>query len=209
MIPGYQHRHLGLVEDYAQRHYTDPNVALADAAVFYGLDERTLRRSLAHCGTSWRALLHELRCQRAAELLESTAFKIDYVARLAGYSSTSAFGQRFRKRYSSTPSEYRRGKKGPARAGGVTGAFARGSRRPSSGADGWFAIHSLEQHEARERVNDRRQLRGDDRLEPTLHTLFGREVEEERDHPRWLREDAAYWKQVARDRRRAEQGAVT
>jgi AraC-like DNA-binding protein len=87
-------------------------VSLADAAVFYDLDVRTLRRSLAHCGTSWREILKELRCRRAEELLENTAFKIDYVARLAGYSSTSAFVKVFRKRYSSTPSQYRRGKEG-------------------------------------------------------------------------------------------------
>jgi AraC-like DNA-binding protein len=80
--------------------------------VFYDLDVRTLRRSLAHCGTSWREILKELRCRRAEELLENTAFKIDYVARLAGYSSTSAFVKVFRKRYSSTPSQYRRGKEG-------------------------------------------------------------------------------------------------
>jgi AraC-like DNA-binding protein len=195
LIPGYRHKHVRIVEVYAQRHFTDPVVSLEDAAVFYGLNERTLRRSLEYCGTRWRAILRELRCARAAELLERTAFKIDYVARLSGYSSTAAFGTVFRERYKSTPSQYRRGKKGPARAGGVTGAFARRARGSSPTADGWWAVWSRERDEARERIDDRRHLLA---LEPLGNGLLDHwdEIERECEHPRHLREEATYWRTV-------------
>jgi transcriptional regulator GlxA family with amidase domain len=67
--PDYCRAHHTLAQDFAQRHFTDPDVTIADAAAFAGVDPRTLTRSLGRCNTSWRAMLHRLRLTRAQELL--------------------------------------------------------------------------------------------------------------------------------------------
>lgn len=52
--------------------------------------ERTLHRRLAAEGTSYRALLDEVRATLAAEMLDA-GFSVEQTAQRLGYSETSAF----------------------------------------------------------------------------------------------------------------------
>jgi hypothetical protein len=67
--PDYCRADHALAQDFAQRHFTGPDVTIADAAAFAGVDPRTLTRSLGCCNTSWRAMFHRLRLTRAQERL--------------------------------------------------------------------------------------------------------------------------------------------
>lgn len=196
-VPAYCRAHGVLAEDFAHRHFTDPDVTIADAAAFTGVDPRTLTRSLGRCGTSWHEIVHELRLAQAQELLSTKTYPIDQVARLSGYSSRSAFARAFRTRFGATPSEYRRGKKGPARAGGVTGAFARKRKRPYRPGmeEGSSAVQRQAIAEARQRLADRRALERFERIGVGFSVA---EIAAEMTCPRRLREDPAYWRKRRR-----------
>lgn len=182
--------HLSLARDFAQRHFTDPKVSIADAAAYAGVHQRTLTRSLGACGTSWRAIVHELRLERAKALLEAEKYPIDDIARLAGYSSRSAFARTVKQATSLTPSEYRRAKKGPARAGGATGAFAKKKRPTRPGiASGFDAVMGQLTREAQERIDDRHEL---ERGGVGMSSV--EEIAEEVVSPRRMREQPAYWR---------------
>lgn len=64
--------------------------SMADVAKSLCITERTLHRKLSAEGTSFRALLDEVRATLAAELLDS-GFTVEETARRLGYSETAAF----------------------------------------------------------------------------------------------------------------------
>ncbi len=182
--------HHALAQEYARRHFSDPELSIADAAAYAGVHRRTLARSLAVRHTSWRTMLHELRRDRAKELLETTIYPINDVARLCGYNSRSAFARMFEQATSLKPSEYRRAKKGPARTGAPTGAFA-GSKEPTRPGlnAGFDAVMAQRTQEAHSRIADRRELEGGRREASVV------EIADEDLSPRRLRDDPAYWRQ--------------
>lgn len=71
------------------------------------LDPRTLRRNLAREGTSFRALLDEVRRARAIELLAQDVPVADIAARL-GYAETANFTHSFKRWEGVAPSYFRR-----------------------------------------------------------------------------------------------------
>lgn len=189
-LPGYQHRLAQQARMFAERHFTDPKVSIEDAAAFIDVHPRTLNKCLTEVGTSWRAILLEHRMKCGAELLETTKFMIEHVARLSGYDSAPAFAGAFRRKYTLTPSEYRRGKKGPARAGGATGAFAKGKTSTRSGVGGGAdAVDKQMLHEAQERIEDRNLL---EHFNPTRGASIS-EITDEMFRPNRLRDKPAYW----------------
>lgn len=115
------------VLEYAERHFTDPELTLEDPAAFLGVTSRTLRSALSANMTSWSGIVIGLRMARARELLrtpKTSKYLISQIARLCGYSSESAFSKAFRAQNNGMgPAQYRRGITGLARAGGATGAF--------------------------------------------------------------------------------------
>jgi AraC-like DNA-binding protein len=186
--------HAALAKEFAGDHFTDPRVTIEDAAAYAGVNVRTLTRSLAIHGTQWGEIVRQLRLERALTLLEDTKYLIDDVARLSGYRSRSAFARAVEDATTLTPSEYRRAKKGPARAGGATGAFAKQKKpkRPGKAA-GLDAVMDQQRKEAEQRVSTRNFLeRFDDRFSIE-------EVVEEIYSPRRLRDEPQHWK----ERRRA------
>jgi len=72
-----------------------------------GLSERSLHRRLSEEGTSFRALLHELR-RTLSERYIREGISINETAFLLGYSEASAFHRGFRKWTGRTPASYRR-----------------------------------------------------------------------------------------------------
>ncbi len=137
---------------------------------------------------------------RVRNSLDSSRYKnypIEHVARLSGYDSRSSFARAFQQAVDAKPSEYRRGKKGPARAGGATGAYAKRQRRPSYRPgvnEGLGAIWKQEFAEAEARLADRRALEQFERIDVKFSFI---ETVEEMRRPRRLRDDPAYWPSAA------------
>jgi AraC-like DNA-binding protein len=69
---------------------------------------RTLRRRLDHYGTSFRALLDEIRQRLAQEYLLDPALQLSDIAQLLGYSEQSTFNRAYLRWTGSTPNTYRR-----------------------------------------------------------------------------------------------------
>ena len=73
-----------------------------------GLGERTLQRRLQRDGTSFAALLDEIRAQLARSYLGDPRLAIFEVAYLLGYSEPSAFNRAFRRWTGQSPRRWRR-----------------------------------------------------------------------------------------------------
>ncbi|NLY94402.1 MAG: AraC family transcriptional regulator [Myxococcales bacterium] len=68
---------------------------------------RTLKRKLAAHGTTYQALLDELRRDRAIALLDDPSASIAHVAELLGYADPSNFNRAFKRWMGVSPTEYR------------------------------------------------------------------------------------------------------
>jgi AraC-like DNA-binding protein len=73
-----------------------------------GKTERTLRRSLADEGVSYRVLVEEVRRRRADELLADPAVSVAEVAFALGFSEHAAFTRAYKRWTGATPIERRR-----------------------------------------------------------------------------------------------------
>ena len=71
------------------------------------MSERTLHRRLSAAGTQFRALLDEVRRERAQLLLREPVLSISEVAQRLGFSDATAFGRAFRRWHGVSPSQYR------------------------------------------------------------------------------------------------------
>ena len=78
-----------------------------------GIGERTLRRRLDDEGSSYQAVLSELRMGLATRYLEDERLAIDEVAFLLGYSDRTAFNRAFRQWTDRTPAQFRRERSAP------------------------------------------------------------------------------------------------
>lgn len=83
--------------------------ALDEVASGLGVHPRTLRRRLDAEGTSYRALLEEIRRTVAVELLVDVGLTVEECARRLGYSETAAFTHAFVRWFGVPPSRYRLG----------------------------------------------------------------------------------------------------
>lgn len=70
---------------------------MAAVAAALGLSERSLRRHLAEAGTSYRAVLDEVRRNAAEDLLARPGLTVDDVARELGYAEATSFGAAYRR----------------------------------------------------------------------------------------------------------------
>ncbi len=82
--------------------------SLESAAETLGMSGRTLRRRLSDEGSSYQALLNEVRTQLAKELLHTGEKNITEIAFLLGFGDTSAFTKAFKKWTKMSPSEYKK-----------------------------------------------------------------------------------------------------
>lgn len=80
---------------------------IGEVAARVATSESTLRRGLHRDGTSFRDLLEEVRLNRGVELVMATEMPIGQIAHDCGYQSQSRFAERFRLRYSLSPTELR------------------------------------------------------------------------------------------------------
>lgn len=72
------------------------------------ITSRTLRNRLRDAGTSFQALLDDVRMQLAIDYLESSSMRVDEVAELLGFNDRSNFRRAFKGWTGSSPSEFRR-----------------------------------------------------------------------------------------------------
>lgn len=79
----------------------------AEACTALAVSEATLRRHLAAEGTSFSALLADVRMGVALTLLQSSDLPVNRVALEVGYTCASRFALRFRKRFGLSPSSIR------------------------------------------------------------------------------------------------------
>jgi AraC-like DNA-binding protein len=81
--------------------------SLEQAAERRGISERTLKRKLAAQGTSYRALVEELRRERAVELLRDPTLGVEAIAGVLGYADKASFHRAFRRWFGTTPATFR------------------------------------------------------------------------------------------------------
>jgi AraC-like DNA-binding protein len=80
---------------------------LAGTAKQFGTTARTLRRQLALQGTSFRALVDELRAQIAVKYLRETGMTNDDIAAALGFSDAANFRHAFRRWTGASPSAFK------------------------------------------------------------------------------------------------------
>ncbi|MDX1693431.1 MAG: AraC family transcriptional regulator [Ketobacteraceae bacterium] len=78
-----------------------------DAAVTFGLSQRSLRRKLSQEGTSFRKLLDDVKSRKAIRLLLNTRMTIEAIAQELGYAEAAAFVHAFRRWENDSPAQYR------------------------------------------------------------------------------------------------------
>lgn len=81
--------------------------SIKDLATALAMSERTLRRKLQAENAGFRALLEDTRLNRGVELVIASDMPIGQIAFECGYQSQSRFAQRFRLRFSMSPTELR------------------------------------------------------------------------------------------------------
>lgn len=95
----------------------DGNATAQRAAQKLQMSERTLRRRLKEEGTTFDALLDELRRALTHHYLDYPNMSLEEIGLMVGYSEAGAFRRAFRRWYGMSPASYRRERK--ARASGA------------------------------------------------------------------------------------------
>jgi AraC-like DNA-binding protein len=202
-----QQFHRQQADDFASRHFSDPQITADDAAVYAGVSTRTLRESLDACGTTWRAMLGSYRIEYARQLLRTTKYEIWAVARMCGYDSAPAFAAAFKRQAQDNmaPHQFRRAFGGPARAGGPTGAFYRPAKRARALREGEMpppATRSRGRSASEDAVLETKMREASERLDDRSLLEFGRprrgvsiaELSSEIEDPVYLRNRADHWR---------------
>ena len=96
------------VHDIVINNITNENFGVVKLASLIGLStSQTLKKVRAITGKSVNQYIRELRLSKAASLIKETDLTISEIAYKVGFSSQSYFNKVFRKRYGTTPSEYK------------------------------------------------------------------------------------------------------
>lgn len=99
-----------MLEDLLRRslaeHARVPN--LAEVARHFGFSERTLARSLANAGVSYREVLEQVRMSMSKELLLFGDLPVYAVAERLGYSDSTAFVRSFKRQFHVSPAKWRK-----------------------------------------------------------------------------------------------------
>lgn len=99
---------------YIDSHYTD-NLTLSLLSREFGVSPFRLSRIFSdRLYTSFPQYVNSRRLEYAADLLSDTSLSVTRIALDAGFGSTRTFFREFRKRYGSTPGEYRKLQAAPA-----------------------------------------------------------------------------------------------
>lgn len=102
------HSIAGVVRRCVAQGLLEGEPTLVSVAKKLRLSPRTLQRRLRDEGTNFADLLADVRHERALHHLRDTAFSIQEVAFVLGFSDVTTFHRAFKRRTGSTPAEYRR-----------------------------------------------------------------------------------------------------
>ncbi len=101
-------KRIELARQYIEKHFAEKD-CLGHAAHYAAISPRHMRQLFnQYYHVSPSQFLLELRMQGAWQLLTSTQRPLDWIAQYCGYSSLSAFSDRFQKHFSNTPNQVRR-----------------------------------------------------------------------------------------------------
>jgi AraC-like DNA-binding protein len=92
----------------------------SEASARLGMSVSSLQRRLREHNSGFRLLLEDVRLNRGLELVLGTDAQIGSIARSCGYESQSRFSERFRLRFSTSPSELRQTREASASRPGLT-----------------------------------------------------------------------------------------
>lgn len=93
---------------YISEQYTDPELRIPQIASHCGLSEVYLRRLFDRVlGTSPSSYILDLRLQRAKSLICAKLYSLQQVAALSGFSDYTYFSRAFKKKFGTSPQDYR------------------------------------------------------------------------------------------------------
>ncbi|KIC14084.1 AraC family transcriptional regulator [Leisingera sp. ANG-Vp] len=95
------------VEEAVSARLSGGSVTLGTVAADLGMSPRTLSRKLAQAGTSYFAILEELRKTLAIRYLRESDLALAEIAFLLGYSGLSSFSEAFRRWTGKSPGQFR------------------------------------------------------------------------------------------------------
>lgn len=78
-----------------------------EVAALFSMHSRTMARRLAAHGTSFQALVDEVRYEIARQMLERSALEVRDIAEMLGYADTSALTRAFKRWSGTTPAQWR------------------------------------------------------------------------------------------------------
>ncbi len=96
------------VERLVADRLTNGETAMPEVAALLGLSPRTFSRRLAALGTSYNAIVDELRRELAERYLRDSLLSLSEIAFLLGYTEVSTFNHAFRRWTGTTPSAFRK-----------------------------------------------------------------------------------------------------
>lgn len=99
---------LRVILKYVEEHYTDSINIMDMAALCFYSKSHFMKFFKDHMGTSFITYLNDYRLSMAARLLSTTDLSILEIASQTGFDNLSFFNRIFRRKYSQTPSQYRR-----------------------------------------------------------------------------------------------------
>lgn len=94
-------------------HLPRGSTSIDEISTRMGMSQRSLHRKLEEDGTTFRRLLSDVRCARAAQYLLLEPRTISEISQLLGYSEPSAFHRAFRQWFGCAPTTYRESKRRP------------------------------------------------------------------------------------------------
>jgi len=98
---------LRIVLQYIKKHLSDPGLSNTTLAQAAGISEVYLRKLfVAHCNTTPKQCILELRIEKAKRLLTNPPYRISSIAEQCGFSSPYHFSRAFKAHTGLTPSAY-------------------------------------------------------------------------------------------------------
>jgi AraC-like DNA-binding protein len=95
------------VMKYIEQHVQDPGLSNTTLATHMGISEVYLRKQfLAHCQTTPKQYILDMRLRKAKQLLVDTAFTVAAIAEECGFASVYHFCRAFKQRTGLTPTQY-------------------------------------------------------------------------------------------------------
>jgi AraC-like DNA-binding protein len=89
-----------------KNHVTESSLDIIGLANAAGINQRTLQRRLAKCGTSFTQLLTEIRIDLAKQWIQSQDYSVAEIAARLGYNDPTNFSRAFRRVIGLSPSAY-------------------------------------------------------------------------------------------------------